>query len=601
MKTQGKFPRIAYYSNRLHMINALVFVIIIYCFSALAAYYSYSLERNKVLETNHEATKAIGDYFDGKLDKFWSVFAPAFQKQEYYEAISEFLSAKDGKELSDPLLRKNLVELFDWTALQDPDIKWILLHRGNDALGYVFNPVGKNLTQTPPDFPYLERLKKKNTVRSIYGFSSMTMNQKTIGVYGIAGNAYIQVGTETPSSLLVGYDIQPMAELYKRYSFAIPTQILIMTLDGEVIYDSSGKYAYGDYSYLPQRTAQGPIPDKNGRQDYVETMVKPTRNYMVACIVRQGDLAAASGKNTWAILGISTAFALLSAALYILAGHLVSRRVKVISEGLRQIGRHNLSYRIPLAKSADEFGLIARDINTMSEEMENNIQKLYVYQLKQKTAELGEMQSKFNPHFLYNTLEVIRNQLQANGDDSTAQMVLLLAGIFRNFIKSKPFVTIHEEIAFCSTYLELFKMRYPDRIHIVFDLETELLGYGIICKLLQPIIENYFVHGFDSSRTDNSITISGHLDGDRVVIAVEDNGLGISGERLEQIHQNLAAESRLDCTDYGLKSVHDRILIFYGGDCGVDVQSRPGAGTVVGVRIRKMTCEQHQEHMENGL
>ena len=113
-------------------------------------------------------------------------------------------------------------------------------------------------------------------------------------------------------------------------------------------------------------------------------------------------------QNTWLILFISTAFALISAGLYLLAGYLVSRRVKVISEGLKQIGSHNLSYRIPTGKSQDEFGFIVDNINTMCAEMEKNIQLMYVYQLKQKAAELGELQSKFNPHFLYNTLEVIR-------------------------------------------------------------------------------------------------------------------------------------------------------------------------------------------------
>lgn len=95
-----------------------------------------------------------------------------------------------------------------------------------------------------------------------------------------------------------------------------------------------------------------------------------------------------------------------------------------------------------------------------------------------------------------------------------------------------PFVTISEEIGYCGTYLELFKIRYPDRIGVVFDFNKNLLGYGIICKLLQPIIENYFIHGFDSSRMDNSITVVGAIECDFILVRIHDNGLGISGERL---------------------------------------------------------------------
>lgn len=591
-------PKQKFYSNRLHRINAFVYIIIIYSFAALAAHYSYNLEMNTILQNNYNATNSIYSYYEKKHEEFWSVFSPAFQRKEYYEAVTQFLNIKDSNELH-PQLRKKMVEMLNWSALQDTDIRWILLYRKRDQCGYVYNPQAENITEISERFPYISRLKEKNSIRKIYGTCTMSFNDKTIKVYGIAGDAYIRTENDSLGFLLAGYDLWPLEELYKRYTFRIPVQILIMTLDGEVIFDSDGKFYGLHYNELPVRNSEGRMKDRTGKQYFVKNIMKINHNYMVTCIASWDDLYRSANKNTWLIFGICTLFALLSTLLYIITGHLVSRRVNAISEGLKQIGRNNLQYRIPLADFTDEFGLIASNINKMSKEMEENIQKLYVYQLKQKTAELGELQSKINPHFLYNTLEVIRSQIQEAGNNEAGEMVMLLVRIFRSLINSKQFVTIQEEITFCNSYLELFKLRYHGRVNVVYDIENTVLKYGIIRNLLQPVIENFFVHGFDSLKEDNLVTISGHINNDQIVLVVEDNGIGISLSKLEQIRRNLDGESQPNSAGYGLINIDDRIKIFYGPTYSIDIQSRTGSGTIVRLCIAKMSCEQHLARMES--
>lgn len=590
-------PRQKFYSNHLHSINAVVYVIIVYCFAVLATYYSYILERDAVLYEIHEATNEIYRYYENKQEQFWTVFAPAFQRTDYYQAVTRFMNGKVGEELSDPILRGTLVEILNTSTLQDPDISWILLYRKEQPHGYVFNPYTKTISETPSDFPYLSELKEKNTVRRIFGARAMTFNKEDVKVYGISGDAY----SRSLGSLLVGYSLDPFKKIYERHSFGVPTQILIATLDGEVVYDSSNEYSGAIYNRLPLKNAKGRIKDPTGKEYYAETIMKTNHNYMVSYVVSWKDLNRTANKNTWVIMGTCTLFALMSALLYTFTGHRISRRVGVIIEGLKQIGKHNLRYRIPLDNTGDEFSLIASHINSMNREMESNIQKLYVYQLRQKTAELGELQSKFNPHFLYNTLEVIRAQIQEDGNKEAGQMIMLLARIFRSFMSSKPFITIQEEIAFCNTYLELFRLRYPDRIRIEFDMETSVMGYGIIRNLLQPIIENYFIHGYDPSKKENLITVSGRPEDEAIVLTIADNGLGISPEDLERIRGELNGESQFDNMSYGLKNINDRIRIFYGPAYGISMQSTLDSGTIVTMRIRKMSWEEHNAHMETEL
>lgn len=590
-------PRRKFYTNRLHSINAIVYVIIVYCFAVLATHYSYVLERDAVLHQNREATNEIHRYYENKQVQFWTVFVPAFQRTDYYQAVFQFMKTNSGEELMDPIIRGRLVEMMNSVASRDPDISFILLYRKQDTHGYIFNPYTKIISETSSDFPYLSELKEKKTIRRIFGVRTIKMNEKNITVYGIAGDAY----TQSLGSLLAGYNPESIDEIYKRYAFRVPTQILITTLDGEVVYDSSNKYSSEIYNELPLKNANGRIKDRTGKEYYVETIMETNHNYMVSCIVNWQELNQTANKNSWAILGTCTLFALMSAVLYIFTGHRISRRVGIIIEGLKQIGKHNLRYRIPLDNSVDEFSLIASHINNMNMEMESNIQKLYIYQLRQKTAELGELQSKFNPHFLYNTLEVIRAQIQEDGNNQAGEMIMLLARIFRSFIAGKPFVAIQEEIAFCNTYLELFRLRYRDRIRIEFDMETSVMGYGIIRNLLQPIIENYFIHGFDPSKQENLITISGRLEDEAIVLTIADNGLGIPPDHLERILGELNGESQFMNISYGLKNINDRIRIFYGPAYGISIQSALGLGTVITMRIKKMSCEEHKSHMETDL
>ena len=175
---------------------------------------------------------------------------------------------------------------------------------------------------------------------------------------------------------------------------------------------------------------------------------------------------------------------------------------------------------------------------------------------------------------------------------------MLLARIFRSFITGKPFVTIQEEIAYCNTYLELFRLRYLDRIRIVFDIQSAVLQYGIIRNLLQPLIENYFIHGFDPSEQENLLTISGRIEDDSIVLVVEDNGLGMPQEQLEKVQKELQVPEQLDSSGYGLKNINDRIRVFYGSKYGISINSRMHSGTRITMRIKKLSLDEHHEQMK---
>ena len=230
---------------------------------------------------------------------------------------------------------------------------------------------------------------------------------------------------------------------------------------------------------------------------------------------------------------------LIALLLTYLSTTIFSRRIKTITSAMKELQTGNLSVRIPMNKTGDEISNIAVRFNKMSDELNEYINKVYISDLKQKSAELAALQAQINPHFLYNTLEAIRMNAVAFGDHRTSEMIYVLSKLFRNTIKEDSIITIKDELKHSKLYLELFKMRYGDNLSVKFDIDEIILDYGIIKHLIQPVIENFILHGFDSAKSINTIHVRGYLDDKNIMFIITDNGKGIEAERLDNMKLSL--------------------------------------------------------------
>lgn len=209
---------------------------------------------------------------------------------------------------------------------------------------------------------------------------------------------------------------------------------------------------------------------------------------------------------------------------------------------------------------------------------------------------MAELQATFNPHFLYNTLEMLRNKCYSNGDAETSELIANLASIFRSFVGAKTFVTFREELAFSKKYLSLLIARYGDLVRFRYDIDSALLKYGIIRNVFQLLIENYFVHGFDASRRDNEIDFEGtFLDEENIRIRVKDNGYGMTEEEVSDLNDKIEQPIRHSRENFGLKNLNQRLKLFYGPDYGLHIEKNDSGGITVTIKIRKMTVEEYEE------
>ena len=215
-------------------------------------------------------------------------------------------------------------------------------------------------------------------------------------------------------------------------------------------------------------------------------------------------------------------------------------------------------------------------------------------------AELRALQSKINPHFLFNTLESIRIKAILNGDDDVADMVKILAKMFRNVLDSdKKNYTVNDELDNIRSYICLQNIRFDNVITLHEDVDQKLCQARIMPILFQPVIENSFKYGSRESGIPIKISISGRLVDEHIMVfTIQDDGAGMSGERLEEVRHSLEALSETSQSEetqnshrIGLRNIAERIRLRYGNEGKLSILSSDEYGTVVEIRIPYMEQE----------
>ncbi|MFD5017486.1 MULTISPECIES: sensor histidine kinase [unclassified Paenibacillus] len=231
-------------------------------------------------------------------------------------------------------------------------------------------------------------------------------------------------------------------------------------------------------------------------------------------------------------------------------------------------------------RGKDEFSQIATALNDMGENIDMLIKEVYLTQLQKKEAELEILQSQINPHFLYNTLSSIIQLAKFGQNEKLQKMVMELAKFYRLTLnEGRTMIPVPTEIEQANAYLEIQKIKYGDRLEVLFDFDTEIWPYETIKLILQPFIENVLKHAWCGDHIH--LRIVGRKEGDNILFRIIDDGIGIRQERIDQIFDSKGHTN----TGYGVRNVDQRIKLQYGPEYGVSIFSRVGIGTSVQILI----------------
>ena len=405
-------------------------------------------------------------------------------------------------------------------------------------------------------------------------------------LYSKDGNSYYTIrNLKDPNSfqdmglLIIKYNLTSINNIIKNYKKYNNT-VLILDDSGKAIYDSSNKYTNTIYPYFSSiKTTDSPI--KLNKYCYVNSISNDSGEKVVSILPAVNIFY----KTKWYVI----LYLILCVMLLIIAESItyskiknLSNRISSITTAMGKVQNGDFVSVIPVDKEEDEITIISMSFNKMCKELDEYIKKVYISEIKQKNAEMVAFQSQINPHFLYNTLESIRMKAVIEGNKEVSKMIYNLAFLFRSMIKGPSKITIEKEISYCKLYLELFEFRYKDKLNYVIEIDDDIKNNEIMKFTIQPIIENYLVHGIDLEAIDNLIKITGERFCDFIKIYIEDNGVGISEENLLKIKDSLNGGSS---DSIGLKNVNDRLKYQYGNEYGIEVQNNEDRGSKVTITI----------------
>lgn len=261
----------------------------------------------------------------------------------------------------------------------------------------------------------------------------------------------------------------------------------------------------------------------------------------------------------------------------------ITRPLRKLNVVTKQVAKGNLSVRSDV-KTGDEVGVLSDSLNTMIDKINELLEQVTKEQVSLRKAEFELLQSQINPHFLYNTLDAIIWLAESGEQKRVVSMVRNLSEFFRTSLnQGKDIISVKEELQHVRSYLEIQQVRYQDILNFEISVPEELGKYYIPKITIQPLVENALYHGIKNKRGFGKIEIRGHREASCFVIEIEDNGIGIREERLEQVREGIQQKVLTGKDMYGLYNVNERIRLNFGEQYGISVQSRYGEGTIVSV------------------
>lgn len=375
---------------------------------------------------------------------------------------------------------------------------------------------------------------------------------------------------ETAGCMIITFSNDLLEAYYEYYSKA---DLLVFNQRGTIVYDSQEQYKSDGLLIWGEDKSDG-LSIQGQDEEWAQQLKAYVScgsigNYKVLAYMPRRQAEKLPVKVWITILFFSVVAVTLGELLILYYLGRLEARLNSIVEGMEQVTMGNLAVSLKVNKKGDELDIISDHFNGMCRELDRYIQKSYLAEIEQKNAEMEALQSQINPHFLYNTLEAIRMKAICNGDREVGKMIYSMTVLFRSQVKESSVITMVQELHYCKKYLDLFQMRYQNQFTADVECPEELYQTPIIKFVLQPLLENYFIHGMRKENSDNYLKLTVKREQDEICIVLEDNGYGMEDDILKKKNYQLAKNEKDPNRSIGIANVNRRIRAVYGEPYGI--------------------------------
>ena len=255
--------------------------------------------------------------------------------------------------------------------------------------------------------------------------------------------------------------------------------------------------------------------------------------------------------------------------------------INEITMCMKEASEGNLKSRTTYNKN-DEIGYLSVEFNKMMDKLDEQINKIMEMEIQLKKSQLKAYESQINPHFLYNTLDLIRMMSMTEEGDKVEEIIVALASMLRYNLSSETEVRICDEIKSIEDYFKILSMRFGDKFDYNIDVDDRIAKCKILKFIIQPLVENSVRHGIGKTEKPGLIEVACKLIGNEIAIIVSDNGVGMSEEKIDKIKNsfNLPAEEHI-----GINNIYKRLTLFYGEKSIMEIYSEEDKGTRILLKI----------------
>lgn len=298
------------------------------------------------------------------------------------------------------------------------------------------------------------------------------------------------------------------------------------------------------------------------------------------------------GESRRLTLAISALCLVICCAFILALTRSINRKLGSLVRQAGEIAKGNFVTAQAREDSRDEFDVLQHSINAMSRQLKTLIEEGYqaeIARIEQEKetnrAKLLSLQAQVNPHFMFNALESVRLRALAKGEKETAGVIKYMAKMFRHLIEwDQNVITLREELRFLDEFLYIQRYRFEDEFSYEIDVGEDAYECRLPKMILQPLVENACVHGVEAVAEDRWVGIRARVDGDALEIRVEDNGGGMSPEKLRELQAMLHGDAQAG-RSVGVWNVYRRLALYYGEKFRFDITSTPGRGTACTMRL----------------
>ena len=406
-------------------------------------------------------------------------------------------------------------------------------------------------------------------------------------------------GKATQALLLINLNYRYFEEIFSNVNLGNGGYVYLTNDRGDIIWHPKQNEIYSgrfkeDNKYAATLKDGITVENLSGKNITLNVRTIGYTGWKLVGVTPSAALGIDGIKFRFFVLFVADLFLFLLAMINAFISDKISNPIKSLDGSVREIESGNLDVEI-VPSGSYEVEHLGKSIKNMLGRIKVLMSDLVAEHNAKRKSEFDTLQSQINPHFLYNTLDIIVWMIENENSDKAVNIVTALAKFFRiSLSKGKNIITVKDEVEHVRNYLMIQNMRFKNRFEYSIDVDEKVLSYSSLKLMLQPLVENAIYHGMEFMDGDGEIDVKVFKEDDSLYFTITDNGLGMSEDMVETLLSKDFVPSKKG-SGIGVKNVNERIKLYFGSEYGLKVESEPDEGTKITIHLPAVVYGENDE------